>query len=126
MTFNYYDPVNDLYFCVENQFEYDFSDWFSKDIVASEGIKVKENSKPGETVEFEVEVNSSTKNSIKTWTYETNKQYFRLVNDINFNSATIASAGYSSFELDGTKYNVFTQNEEGKYKLNNVSKETFT
>lgn len=60
MTFNYYDPTNDLYFCVENQFEYDFSDWFSKDIVASEGIEVKENSKPGETVEFEVNVDSSS------------------------------------------------------------------
>lgn len=60
MTFNYYDPVNDLYFCVENQFEYDFSDWFSKDIVASEGINVKENAKPGENVEFEVEVDSSS------------------------------------------------------------------
>lgn len=66
MTFNYYDPTNDLYFCVENQFEYDFSSWFSKDIVASEGIEVKqENSKPGETVEFELEVDpTSTKYAV--------------------------------------------------------------
>lgn len=73
-----------------------------------------------------VEVNSSTKNSVKTWTYQTNKQYFRLIDDINFSTATIAASGYSSFALDGTKYNVFTQEAEGKYKLKNVSKTTFT
>lgn len=60
MSFNYYDPVNDLYFCVENDFEYDFADWLSKDINASEGINVKEYAKHGELVEFSVTPDAST------------------------------------------------------------------
>ena len=52
MTFNYYDPVKDLYFCVENQFEYDFSDIVSREITASECVDVVPYSKPGEIVTF--------------------------------------------------------------------------
>lgn len=52
MTFNYYDPIRDLYFCVENQFEYDFSDIVSREITASPCVDVVSNAKPGETVSF--------------------------------------------------------------------------
>ena len=54
ITFNYYDPVNDLYFCVENQFEYDFSDVVSRGITASQDINVQAYAKPGEVVSFTV------------------------------------------------------------------------
>ena len=56
MTFNYYNPVDDLYFCVENQFEYDFSDIESKNITASNGVNVCNFAKPGEIVNFSINV----------------------------------------------------------------------
>ena len=59
ITFNYYNPVDDLYFCVENQFEYDFSDVASKNITASNGVNVQDFAKPGETVNFSVDVDKN-------------------------------------------------------------------
>ena len=60
MTCNFYNPVSDMYFCVENQFTYDFSDVFSRQIEASEGVDVASFAKPGEKVEFTCEFASSS------------------------------------------------------------------
>ncbi len=72
-----------------------------------------------------VNVVSAEKSGVKTWTYETSKQYFRLINDIVFDSQVITATGYSSFVLDGAKTNVFTNDNEGNYKLSNVNPTNF-
>lgn len=65
MKVNYYDAINDKYFCVENQFEYDYSNWNSKNIISSEGIITDDYKAPGETVEFMVNTKSdSTKSAL--------------------------------------------------------------
>ncbi len=61
-----------------------------------------------------------------TWEFETNKKFFRLVNDINFELTEIAPSGYSSFVLDGGIYNPFNGNYEGDYELNNVNESIFS
>lgn len=60
MTFNYYDPVNDKYFCVENQFTYNFANVASKAITASANVDVAAFAKPGETVEFTCDFSESS------------------------------------------------------------------
>jgi len=59
MTCNYYDPVRNLYFCVENQFEYDFSDVTSRSISVTEGVEAPSYAKPGKKVEFEIHKNTA-------------------------------------------------------------------
>ncbi len=73
-----------------------------------------------------VDVEKIEKDGVTTWQYVTRKQYFRLVDDINFSDVTIDASGYSSIELDGAKYNTFTNAVEGQYSLNNVGPSVFT
>lgn len=107
MTCNYYDPVNDLYFCVENQFEYDFSNWFSKKINASEGISIDANRKPGETVNFTIDLDeNTTKHSL-------------VATDTKGNNITINQNGSNySLVMPETRLNIeLVQLDESKITL---------